>query len=84
MIRTLPVAALALTLASCSSGPAAPPPDLHLACRTIQCECIEEADSLFTKRQKKEIVWTRDGKPTCPAGHQLRTTETDFLGRPKN
>ena len=84
MIRFLPLAALALSLTACGSGPSGPPPELHLACQTIQCECIEQVDSLFTKRKKTEIVWARDGKPGCPANYLLRPAETDFLGRPKS
>jgi hypothetical protein len=70
-------------LASCggSSGVAKGPPQLHLACQTIECECREIESELLEKRKITDIVWRLNGDATCPVGFVLEKVEVDFLGR---
>ncbi|CAN0589386.1 unnamed protein product, partial [Laminaria digitata] len=70
-------------LASCGSSSDSPkrPPQLHLACQTVECECRGERTSIFADREITEIVWRRNGDATCPAGFVLERVEVDFLGR---
>ncbi len=72
-------------LASCggSSDIAKDPPQLHLACQTIKCECREIKSKMFKKRKTKDIVWRLNGDATCPVGFMLEKVEVDFLGRPR-
>lgn len=72
-------------LASCGSGSAIPkgPPQLHLACQTVECECRGERNSIFAERETAEIVWRQNGDATCPPGFTLERVRVDFLGRRK-
>lgn len=72
-------------LASCGSGSEIPkgPPQLHLACQTVECECRGERTSLFSDPEITEIVWRQNGDATCPAGFVLERVRVDFLGRRK-
>ncbi|MFT5488190.1 MAG: hypothetical protein ACI9MU_003115, partial [Alphaproteobacteria bacterium] len=67
---------------SSSDTPKAPP-QLHLACQTVDCECRGEKISLFTDREITEIVWRKNGDATCPTGFILERVRVDFLGRRK-
>ena len=75
----------AAALAACGGGSdtAKGPPQLHLACQTVECECRGELESQFGDRKTVEIVWRLNGDATCPAGYVLERVETDFLGRKK-
>ena len=72
-------------LASCGSSSDTPkgPPQLHLACQTVECECRGERVSLFSDREITEIAWRQNGDATCPAGFVLERVRVDFLGRRK-
>lgn len=71
--RTVGVLLAAALLASCSSGgdKVKRPPQLHLACQTVECECRGERSNLFADRETTEIVWRRNGDATCPKGFVL-------------
>ncbi|MGB0631661.1 MAG: hypothetical protein ACPGRZ_13305 [Alphaproteobacteria bacterium] len=76
--------ALALgALSACGGGSdtAKGPPQLHLACQTVECECRGTSENLFGDRKTTEIVWRQNGDATCPAGFVLERVEVDFLGR---
>ena len=73
-----------LALSACGifgSDTAKGPPQLHLACQTVKCDCRAGNGSLFGDRKTTEIVWRRNGDATCPAGYVLERVEVDFLGR---
>lgn len=72
-------------LASCGSSSDTPkgPPQLHLACQTVECECRGEKTGLFSDREITEIVWRQNGDATCPKGFVLERVRVDFLGRRK-
>jgi len=75
-------------LASCGSSSSSSdtpkrPPQLHLACQTVECECRGEKISLFSDREIAEIAWRQNGDATCPAGFVLEHVRVDFLGRRK-
>jgi hypothetical protein len=68
-------------LTSCgSSDTPKRPPQLHLACQTVECECRGAKNSLFSD---SEIIWRQNGDATCPAGFVLERVRVDFLGRRK-
>ena len=74
----------AALLASCgSSDTPKVPPQLHLACQTVECECRGAKNSLFSDREITEITWRQNGDATCPAGFVLERMRVDFLGRRK-
>ena len=77
MILTL----LALSACGGGNGAAKNPPQLHLACQTVECECHVEGDGLFGDIKTTEIVWRLNGDAICPPGFVLKRLETDFLGR---
>jgi hypothetical protein len=56
---------------------------LHLACQTTQCECLDEKKNLLSDRKTTEIKWLLNGDATCPKGFLLKRVDLDFLGRPK-
>ncbi|MFT5487843.1 MAG: hypothetical protein ACI9MU_002765, partial [Alphaproteobacteria bacterium] len=62
-VRHAGVFLAAALLASCGSSSDKPkaPPQLHLACQTVDCECRGEKISLFTDREITEIVWRKNG-----------------------
>ena len=71
-------------LASCGgSGSAKGPPQLHLACQTVICECREAKTEMFADRKTTDIVWRTNGDATCPKGFVLERVVVDILGRPK-
>ena len=72
-------------LASCGSSSDTPngPPQLPLACQTVECECRGAKNSLFSDREITEITWRQNGDATCPAGFVLERVRVDFLGRRK-
>jgi hypothetical protein len=72
-------------LVSCGSSSGTPkgPPQLHLACQTVECECRGERVGLFSDREITEIVWRQNGDATCPTGFVLERVRVDFLGRRK-
>ncbi|NBP72260.1 MAG: hypothetical protein EBU57_03560 [Alphaproteobacteria bacterium] len=72
-----------LALAACGGGSdtAKRPPQLHLACQTVECECRAGKESLFGDRKTTEIVWRLNGDATCPAGFVLERVQVDFRGR---
>jgi len=71
-------------LASCGgSGSAKGPPQLHLACQTVVCECRDAKTELFADRKTTDIVWRTNGDATCPKGFVLERVVIDFLGRRK-
>ena len=75
---------LALALSACGGGggdTAKGPPQLHLACQTVECECLGQRKDLFSDRRTTEIIWRLNGDATCPPGYTLERVETDFLGR---
>ncbi len=86
-ISTMRYALLVVTgaaLASCGgSNIAKGPPQLHLACQTVECECRDADTELFTDRKKTDIVWRINGDATCPKGFVLERVVIDFLGRRK-
>ena len=56
-----------LTLSSCGIGgndTAKGPPQLHLACQTVECDCRSGNESIFGDRKTTEIVWRRNGDAT--------------------
>ncbi|MEX2453716.1 MAG: hypothetical protein WD470_03375 [Rhodospirillaceae bacterium] len=74
--RSLPAAALVLTLAACGGrGDDSGPPQLNLACQIVPCECVQEGGGMFLTRDKAELVWKENGDAACPAGYMLRRTE---------
>jgi len=81
--RSLVVLFASAFLASCGggSGVAKAPPQLHLACQTIECECREIESRVFEKRKITDIVWRLNGDATCPFGFVLEKVKVDFLGR---
>jgi hypothetical protein len=79
---------LAATLvASCgssrSSDTPTAPPQLHLACQTVECACRGPKTSLFSDAETTDIIWQPNGDAACPAGFTLERVEVDFLGRRK-
>lgn len=72
-------------LTSCGNNSNRPktPPQLHLACQTIDCECQKEKISIFADREAAEIIWRTNGDATCPTGFALERVRVDFLGRRK-
>ena len=73
-------------LASCGgsgSGNAKGPPQLHLACQTVICECRDAKTEVFADRKTTDIVWRTNGDATCPTGFVLERVAIDSLGRPK-
>ena len=81
--RSIGVLFAAALIASCGGGSdvAKGPPQLHLACQTIECECREIKSDLFEKRRSTNILWRLNGDATCPVGFVLEKVEVDFLGR---
>ena len=75
--------AAALTACGGGSDTAKGPPQLHLACQTVECECRGNRENVFSDRKTTEIVWRLNGDATCPAGFTLERVEVDFLGRKK-
>lgn len=74
----------AALLASCgNSDTPKGPPQLHLACQTVECECRGVKNSLFSDSEITEITWRQNGDATCPAGFVLERVRVDFLGRRK-
>tara|TARA_E500000331_G_scaffold288212_1_gene283562 strand:+ start:223 stop:504 length:282 start_codon:yes stop_codon:yes gene_type:complete len=72
-------------LYSCGSSSITPkdPPQMHLACQTVECECRGKRADIFSDRQVTDIVWQRNGDATCPKGFTLKRVRLDFLGRRK-
>jgi hypothetical protein len=72
-------------VASCGSSSDTPkaPPQLHLACQTVACDCRAPKTSLFSDAETVEIIWRKNGDAACPAGFTLERAKVDFLGRRK-
>jgi hypothetical protein len=71
-------------LTSCSSSETPKsPPQLHLACQTVECDCRAPKTSLFSPGEKTEVIWRQNGDAACPPGFTLERVEVDFLGRRK-
>lgn len=75
-------AALLVSCGSSSDTPKAPP-QLHLACQTVDCECRGKSTSIFADREIIDIVWRKNGDATCPKDFELERVRVDFLGRRK-
>lgn len=83
-IRNALLVVTGAALASCGgSGSAKGPPQLHLACQTVICECRDAKTELFADRKTTDIVWRTNGDATCPKGFVLERVAVDFLGRRK-
>ena len=87
VIRAQPgaVALLMLLLGACSSSDEPPPPfglemGLNLACQTVECECRDNKETLFSKGNTADIVWKPTGDASCPAGFELKKIEKNVLG----
>lgn len=81
--RAAGVILAATLLASCGSSSDTPksPPQLHLACQTVKCDCRAPSTSLFTQGEKTEVIWRQNGDAACPPGFVLERADVDFLGR---
>ena len=64
-------AAAALVLALGGCGSARKPPDLALACQTMDCVCVAAAASPFSARRETAPLWRADGDAYCPDGFAL-------------
>ena len=83
--RAAGVILAAALLASCGSSSDTPklPPQLHLACQTVKCDCRALSTSLFTQGETTEVIWRQNGDAACPPGFTLERADVDFLGRRK-
>jgi len=83
--RAAGVILAATLLASCGNSSDTPksPPQLHLACQTVKCDCRAPSSSLFTQGETTEVIWRQNGDAACPPGFVLERADVDFLGRRK-
>lgn len=65
------IAVTTLVLAACG-GEELPPPDMALACQTMECECTEVTGTLFSKAKTESVGWRLNGDAYCRAGYALR------------
>ena len=63
--------AAVLALAACGGGPSPGPPDLALACQTMDCVCSAPPASVFGTRRSAEVLWRANGDAYCPDGFVL-------------
>lgn len=81
------LAAIAVfSLAGCGGDDPLPVPPgvdtgLHLACQTVECECVARKGSIFDSKEKADIVWSEKGDASCPEGFELKRIRRDILGR---
>lgn len=69
--RAAAVALAPLSLAACASSPTAPV-QWGGSCQVQKCVCEEPSPLIFKTAKTAEIIWSVDGKASCPEGFILR------------
>lgn len=69
--RAATVALALLVLAACASSPTASV-QWGGSCEVQACVCEEPSPLIFKTARTAEIIWSVDGKASCPAGLILR------------
>ncbi len=84
--RSILAAIAIFVLSGCGGGAPFPVPPgvntgLHLACQTVECECVAGKGGIFDSKEKADIRWSKNGDASCPKGFELQRIRRDILGR---